>query len=145
MPEGTDLNAYATLLSSVSATRLCVTVPGRLRWTAPEVTAASAGPGASAPAKRRRWRHLALGVAGWMRYTQGVDSRVMPLTWSTRCWRSSRRSTAVSGRRPRESAAGPERYFCHDLPQNADFVGAVTAAYQQLANAVRASVWLRCN
>ncbi|XNM61572.1 hypothetical protein ACLK1T_08365 [Escherichia coli] len=30
-----------------------------------------------------------------------------------------------------------------DLPQNADFVGAVTAAYQQLCEVVRASVWLR--
>ncbi len=32
----------------------------------------------------------------------------------------------------RESAAGPERYFLPMiLPQNADFVGAVTAAYQR--------------
>ncbi len=37
----------------------------------PEVTAASAGPGASAPAKRRQLASPALGVAGWMRYTQG--------------------------------------------------------------------------
>ena len=29
--------------------------------------------GASAPQNGGSWRHLALGVAGWMRYTQGVD------------------------------------------------------------------------
>lgn len=93
MPEGTDLNAYATLLierfSNPSLRHRTADCDGRQ----PEVTAASAGPGASAPAKRRqlasrRWAWLAGCVTpvAWM-------SRVMPLTWSTRCWRSSRRST----------------------------------------------------
>ncbi|GHL46067.1 hypothetical protein ECZU29_09170 [Escherichia coli] len=64
MPEGTDLNAYATLLierfSNPSLRHRTADCDGRQ----PEVTAASAGPGASAPAKRRqlasrRWAWLA--------------------------------------------------------------------------------------
>ncbi|XPE37873.1 hypothetical protein ACNKHS_24775 [Shigella flexneri] len=35
----------------------------------------SAGFGASAPAKRRQLASPALGAAGWMRYTQGVDEQ----------------------------------------------------------------------
>lgn len=93
MPEGTDLNAYATLLierfSNPSLRHRTADCDGRQ----PEVTAASAGSGASAPAKRRQLASLALGVAGWMRYTGAWMSRVMPLTWSTRCWPSSRRLT----------------------------------------------------
>ncbi|MGC6746292.1 hypothetical protein ACP0HM_27940 [Escherichia coli] len=71
MPEGTDLNAYATLLierfSNPSLRhRTGLDCNGRQ----PEVTAASAGSGASAPAKRRQLASPALGVAGWMRYTR---------------------------------------------------------------------------
>lgn len=74
MPEGTDLNAYATLLierfSNPSLRHRTADCDGRQ----PEVTAASAGPGASAPAKRRqlasrRWAWLAGCV------TPGVDEQ----------------------------------------------------------------------
>ena len=41
----------------------------------PEVTAASAGPVRLHLQNGGSWRHLALGVAGWMRYTQGVDEQ----------------------------------------------------------------------
>lgn len=93
MPEGTDLNAYATLLierfSNPSLRHRTADCDGRQ----PEVTAASAGSVRLHLQNGGSWRHLALGVAGWMRYTGAWMSRVKLLTWSTRCWRSSRRST----------------------------------------------------
>ncbi|XPE53590.1 hypothetical protein ACNKHX_25705 [Shigella flexneri] len=58
------------------------------------------------------WRHLALGVAGWMRYTQGVDEQGNAIDVVDPMLAESRRSTRSIRRRPRENAAGPERYFC---------------------------------
>ncbi|MGU0015401.1 mannitol dehydrogenase family protein [Escherichia coli] len=101
----------------------------------------------SAPAKRRQLASPGAG-RGWLdALHQGVDQQgnaidvVDPILG-----RSSGRSTRRIRRRPREGVAGPERIFADDLPQNADFVGAVTAAYQQLCErGARDSVWLRCN
>lgn len=115
MPEGTDPErlpcdaADRAFQQPVSASPYLADCDGRQ----PEVTAASAGPGASAPAKRRQLASPGAG-RGWLDalHPGAWMSRVMPLTWSTRCWRSSRRSTRSIRRRPRESAAGPERYFC---------------------------------
>ncbi|XPE24662.1 hypothetical protein ACNKHM_08450 [Shigella sonnei] len=71
MPEGADLNAYATLLISVSATRLSSPVTSAIDGA--EVTAASAGAGRLH--LQTAVAGVALGVAGWMRYTQGVDEQ----------------------------------------------------------------------
>lgn len=94
MPEGTDLNAYATLLierfsnPSLRHRTWQIAMDGsqKLPQRLLDPVRLHLQNGGS-------WRHLALGVAGWMRYTRAWMSRVMPLTWSTRCWRSSRRST----------------------------------------------------
>lgn len=94
MPEGTDLNAYATLLierfsnPSLRHRTWQIAMDGsqKLPQRLLDPVRLHLQNGGS-------WRHLALGVAGWMRYTGAWMSRVMPLTWSTRCWRSSRRST----------------------------------------------------
>lgn len=60
-------------------------------------------------------------------------SRVMPLTWSTRCWPSFQKINAqYQGADRVKALLGLSGIFADDLPQNADFVGAVTAAYQQL-------------
>ena len=76
MPEGTDLNAYATLLIERFSNPSLRHRTGRLRWTAARnCRSACAGSGASAPAKCQRLASLALGVAGWMRYTHGVDEQ----------------------------------------------------------------------
>ncbi|STM40980.1 mannitol dehydrogenase domain-containing protein [Escherichia coli] len=94
MPEGTDLNAYATLLierfsnPSLRHRTWQIAMDGsqKLPQRLLDPVRLHLQNGGS-------WRHLALGVAGWMRYTQAWMSRVMPLTWSTRCWPSSRRLT----------------------------------------------------
>lgn len=94
MPEGTDLNAYATLLierfsnPSLRHRTWQIAMDGsqKLPQRLLDPVRLHLQNGGS-------WRHLALGVAGWMRYTRAWMSRVMPLTWLTRCWRSSRRST----------------------------------------------------
>ncbi|CAK8737438.1 Altronate oxidoreductase [Sodalis praecaptivus] len=80
------------------------------------------------------FRHLALGVAGWMRYILGEDEQgnaievVDPLSGTFQ---------TLNQRYPR----GPERVqallgiraiFGDDLPANARFVTAVTEAYEQL-------------
>lgn len=94
MPEGTDLNAYATLLierfsnPSLRHRTWQIAMDGsqKLPQRLLDPVRLHLQNGGS-------WRHLALGVAGWMRYTRAWMSRVMPLTWLIRCWRSSRRST----------------------------------------------------
>ncbi|EHD21864.1 MULTISPECIES: fructuronate reductase [Brenneria] len=89
------------------------------------------------------WRHLALGVAGWMRYVLGVDEQdkaievVDPL---------SAQLYAINQRYP----AGDERVsallaisaiFGADLPANTAFVATLRQAYQQLCQAgARAAV-----
>ena len=80
MPEGTDLQAYATLLIA--------------RFSNPSLrhrTWQIAMDGSQKLPQRlldpirlhlqngSSWRHLALGVAGWMRYTQGIDERGQPI------------------------------------------------------------------
>lgn len=94
MPEGTDLNAYATLLIE--------------RFSNPSLrhrTRQIAMDGSQKLPQRLldpvrlhlqnggSWRHGA--GRGWLDalHPGAWMSRVMPLTWSTRCWRSSRRST----------------------------------------------------
>lgn len=133
MPEGTDLNAYATLLierfSNPSLRHRTADCNGRQ----PEVTAASVGPCASAPAKRRQLASLALGVAGWMRYTRGVDEQGNAIDVVDPMLAEFQKINAqYQGADRVKALLGLSGIFADDLPQNADFVGAVTAAYQQL-------------
>ena len=109
MPEGTDLNAYATLLierfsnPSLRHRTWQIAMDGsqKLPQRLLDPVRLHLQNGGS-------WRHLALGVAGWMRYTQGVDEQgnaidvVDPMMAGV-----PEDQRAVSGCRPRESAAGP--------------------------------------
>ena len=117
MPEGTDLNAYATLLiERFSNPSLRLLDPVRLHLQ-----------------NGGSWRHLALGVAGWMRYTQGVDEQGNAIDVVDPMLAEFQKINAqYQGADRVKALLGLSGIFADDLPQNADFVGAVTAAYQQL-------------
>ena len=134
MPEGTDLNAYATLLIE--------------RFSNPSLrhrTWQIAMDGSQKLPQRlldpvrlhlqnaSGWRHLALGVAGWMRYTQGVDEQGNAIDVVDPMLAEFQKINAqYQGADRVKALLGLSGIFADDLPQNADFVGAVTAAYQQL-------------
>ncbi|MBN4793439.1 fructuronate reductase, partial [Enterobacter cloacae] len=79
------------------------------------------------------WRHLALGVAGWMRYTRGVDEQgqaidvVDPLLAEFQ-----RINQQFQGAERVTALLGLSDIFGHDLAENADFVETIIATYQQL-------------
>ena len=79
------------------------------------------------------WRHLALGVAGWMRYTQGSDEQGQPIDvvdpLLTEIQQINQRYQGAERVAALLAISG---IFAHDLPDNGDFVNAVTLAYQQL-------------
>jgi len=88
------------------------------------------------------WRHLALGVAGWMRYTQGIDEQgesidvVDPLLADYQ-----RINQHYQGSDRVKALLELSSIFGQDLVNNAQFVASVTAAYQQLNElGARASV-----
>jgi len=134
MPEDIDLRAYATsLIERFSNPALChrtwqIAMDGsqKLPQRMLDSVRFHLGQGSN-------WQHLALGVAGWMRYTQGVDEKgqtievVDPLS--------------AEFQRINQQYQGVDRVaalltltaiFGQDLPQNTAFVSAVTQAYQQL-------------
>jgi len=134
MPEGTDLNAYATLLIE--------------RFSNPSLrhrTWQIAMDGSQKLPQRlldpvrlhlqnaSDWRHLALGVAGWMRYTRGVDEQgqaidvVDPLLAEFQ-----RINQQFQGAERVTALLGLSGIFGHDLAENADFVETIIATYQQL-------------
>ena len=134
MPEGTDLNAYATLLierfqQPISASPYTADCNGRQ----PEVTAASVGSGASAPAKRRQLASPGAG-RGWLDALHpGVDEQGNAIDVVDPMLAEFQKINArYQGADRVKALLGLSGIFADDLPQNADFVGAVTAAYQQL-------------
>ena len=150
MPEGTDLQAYATLLIA--------------RFSNPSLrhrTWQIAMDGSQKLPQRlldpirlhlqngSDWRHLALGVAGWMRYTLGIDEQGQPIDVVDPL----QAEFQQINQRYQEAERVPallaiSGIFAHDLPDNSEFVNAVTQAYQQLCKrgaresvaAVRASL-----
>lgn len=134
MPEGTDLNAYATLLierfsnPSLRHRTWQIAMDGSQKLPQRLLDY-----GASAPAKRRQLASLALGVAGWMRYTRGVDEQGNAIDVVDPMLAEFQKINAqYQGADRVKALLGLSGIFADDLPQNADFVGAVTAAYQQL-------------
>lgn len=134
MPEGTDLNAYATLLierfsnPSLRHRTWQIAMDGsqKLPQRLLDPVRLHLQNGGS-------WRHLALGVAGWMRYTQGVDEQGNAIDVVDPMLAEFQKINAQCQGADRVKALlGLSGIFADDLPQNADFVGAVTAAYQQL-------------
>ena len=134
MPEGTDLNAYATLLierfsnPSLRHRTWQIAMDGsqKLPQRLLDPVRLHLQNGGS-------WRHLALGVAGWMRYTQGVDEQGNAIDVVDPMLAEFQKINAqYQGADRVKALLGLSGIFADDLPQNADFVGAVTAAYQQL-------------
>ncbi|MCZ8855931.1 fructuronate reductase [Escherichia albertii] len=143
MPEGTDLNAYATLLierfsnPSLRHRTWQIAMDGsqKLPQRLLDPVRLHLKNGGS-------WRHLALGVAGWMRYTQGVDEQGNAIDVVDPMLAEFQKINAqYQGAERVKALLGLSGIFADDLPQNADFVGAVTTAYQQLCErGARASV-----
>ncbi|MED9196910.1 fructuronate reductase [Escherichia marmotae] len=134
MPEGTDLNAYATLLierfsnPSLRHRTWQIAMDGsqKLPQRLLDPVRLHLQNGGS-------WRHLALGVAGWMRYTQGVDEQGNAIDVVDPMLAEFQKINAqYQGAERVKALLGLSGIFADDLPQNADFVGAVTTAYQQL-------------
>ncbi|WP_105282880.1 fructuronate reductase [Escherichia sp. MOD1-EC5457] len=134
MPEGTDLNAYATLLierfsnPSLRHRTWQIAMDGsqKLPQRLLDPVRLHLQNGGS-------WRHLALGVAGWMRYTQGVDEQGNAIDVVDPMLAEFQKINAqYQGAERVKALLSLSCIFADDLPQNADFVGAVTAAYQQL-------------
>ena len=134
MPEGTDLNAYATLLierfsnSSLRHRTWQIAMDGsqKLPQRLLDPVRLHLQNGGS-------WRHLALGVASWMRYTQGVDEQGNAIDVVDPMLAEFQKINAqYQGADRVKALLGLSGIFADDLPKNADFVGAVTAAYQQL-------------
>ena len=134
MPEGTDLNAYATLLierfsnPSLRHRTWQIAMDGsqKLPQRLLDPVRLHLQNGGS-------WCHLALGVAGWMRYTQGVDEQGNAIDVVDPMLAEFQKINAqYQGADRVKALLGLSGIFADDLPQNADFVGAVTAAYQQL-------------
>ncbi|MCZ8966182.1 fructuronate reductase [Escherichia albertii] len=143
MPEGTDLNAYAMLLierfsnPSLRHRTWQIAMDGsqKLPQRLLDPVRLHLKNGGS-------WRHLALGVAGWMRYTQGVDEQGNAIDVVDPMLADFQKINAqYQGAERVKALLGLSGIFADDLPQNADFVGAVTTAYQQLSErGARASV-----
>ncbi|MCZ9120125.1 fructuronate reductase [Escherichia albertii] len=143
MPEGTDLNAYATLLierfsnPSLRHRTWQIAMDGsqKLPQRLLDPVRLHLKNGGS-------WRHLALGVAGWMRYTQGVDEQGNAIDVVDPMLAEFQKINAqYQGAERVKALLGLSGIFADDLPQNADFVGAVTTVYQQLCErGARASV-----
>ena len=134
MPEGTDLNAYATLLierfsnPSLRHRTWQIAMDGsqKLPQRLLDPVRLHLQNGGS-------WRHLALGVAGWMRYPPGVDEQGNAIDVVAPMLAEFQKINAqYQGADRVKALLGLSGIFADDLPQNADFVGAVTAAYQQL-------------
>ncbi|WP_113649417.1 fructuronate reductase [Escherichia albertii] len=134
MPEGTDLNAYATLLierfsnPSLRHRTWQIAMDGsqKLPQRLLDPVRLHLKNGGS-------WRHLALGVAGWMRYTQGVDEQGNAIDVVDPMLAEFQKINAqYQGAERVKALLGLSGIFADDLPQNADFVGAVTTVYQQL-------------
>lgn len=75
MPEGTDLNAYATLLIERFSNPSLRHRTGRLRWTAARNCRSACWIRCVCICKMAAAGATALGIAGWMRYTNGVDEQ----------------------------------------------------------------------
>ena len=134
MPEGTDLNAYATLLierfsnPSLRHRTWQIAMDGSQK-----IPQRLLDPVRLHLQNGGSWRHLALGVAGWMRYTQGVDEQGNAIDVVDPMLAEFQKINAqYQGADRVKALLGLSGIFADDLPQNADFVGAVTAAYQQL-------------
>ena len=133
MPEGTDLNAYATLLIERFSNPSLRHRTGRLRWTAARNCRSACWIRCVCICKTVaagviwRWASRA-GCATptvWM-------SKGRPLMLSTQCRLNSSTLTNSSGAERVTALLGLVWHFGHDPAENAGFVETITATYQQL-------------
>lgn len=79
------------------------------------------------------WRHLALGVAGWMRYAQGIDEQGQPIDVVDPLLAEIQQiNQRFQGAERVAALLALSGIFAHDLPDNSDFIAAVTQAYHAL-------------
>lgn len=135
MPEGTDLAGYAELLiarfsnPSLKHRTWQIAMDGSQK-----LPQRLLDPIRLHLAQGDHYRHLALGVAGWMRYVSGIDEKgnsfevVDPMAAQFRAIYQKYKS---SGERVRALLA-IDTIFGQDLRNNPDFIEHVTAACQQL-------------
>ncbi|BDH47260.1 D-mannonate oxidoreductase [Salmonella enterica subsp. enterica serovar Choleraesuis] len=88
------------------------------------------------------WAHLALGIAGWMRYVEGVDEQGEPIeVVDPLLERFNQINQRYQGLERVNALLAIEEIFGSDLPLNAEFVAAVTEAWQRLhASGAKAAV-----
>jgi len=143
MPQGTDLEAYAHLLierfsnPSLRHRTWQIAMDGSQK-----LPQRMLDPIRRHLAEGHTWSHLALGVAGWMRYVAGVDEQgnaidvVDPLLADYQTIDAS-----ASAEQRVQALLGLSAIFGQDLPANPAFVSAVVMALQQLnASGARGAV-----
>ncbi|PZT60593.1 fructuronate reductase, partial [Escherichia coli] len=144
MPEGTDLNAYATLLierfsnpslrhrtwqiAMDGSQKLPQRMLDSVRWHL---------------AHDSKFDLLALGVAGWMRYVGGVDEQGNPIEISDPLLPVIQKAvqSSAEGKARVQSLLAIKAIFGDDLPDNSLFTAKVTEAYLSLlAHGAKATV-----
>ncbi|WET40868.1 fructuronate reductase [Citrobacter enshiensis] len=135
MPEGTDLTGYAEILiarftnPSLKHRTWQIAMDGSQK-----LPQRLLDPIRLHLAKGENYRHLALGIAGWMRYVSGVDEKgnsidvVDPLAAQYQAIYQQYPSIEERVR----ALLAIDTIFGHDLSDNSDFIEHVTAACQQL-------------
>jgi fructuronate reductase len=80
MPAGTDLQCLRHAADRpFQQSPLCVTALADRYGRQPKLPQRLLDPIRLHLQNGSNWRHLALGVAGWMRYTQGIDEQGQPI------------------------------------------------------------------
>ena len=135
MPEGTDLQAYATLLIARFSNPSLRHRTWQIAMDGSQKLPQRMLDGIRVHlARDSRWPLLALGVAGWMRYVSGTDDAGQTIDVRDPLVDKIRQRVAQSDEQQRVDALlGLEEIFGRDLPHNAQFVAGIRAAWQQLA------------
>ncbi|WP_287791622.1 MULTISPECIES: fructuronate reductase [Atlantibacter] len=143
MPEGTDLDAYAHLLierfsnPSLRHRTWQIAMDGSQK-----LPQRMLDPVRRHLAEGHDWSHLALGVAGWMRYVAGVDEHGNAIEVVDPLVAEYQAVNAQASAQDRVTALlRLNAIFGHDLPANPAFVSAVVKALEALnAHGARAAV-----
>ncbi|WP_313436260.1 fructuronate reductase [Atlantibacter hermannii] len=143
MPEGTDLDAYAHLLierfsnPSLRHRTWQIAMDGSQK-----LPQRMLDPVRRHLAEGHDWSHLALGVAGWMRYVAGVDEHGNAIEVVDPLVAEYQAVNAQASAQDRVTALlRLNAIFGHDLPANPAFVSAVVKALEELnAHGARAAV-----
>lgn len=135
MPEGTDLQAYATLLIARFSNPSLRHRTWQIAMDGSQKLPQRMLEGIRVHlARGSRWPLLALGVAGWMRYVSGIDDAGNAIDIRDPLADKMQKRVSASDEHQRVAALLTlEEIFGRDLPQNPQFVAHITAAWHQLA------------